>query len=554
MKISDSMKKVTRFGGIALCVMLAAAIMVLALTSCKEPQPDSPTYEVLSLLKEKKYVDAANLYNEKISGNEKEERLMEVLLEEYIAELDAQYRSGSLRLSDYTGHCWQVLYICRTNKLVEQTKSQLTTILNENYTWFMKVKDTDDGTVFFQVKKVFRDILDADLNITFWDAERQFAQMEAIHNARYDYVKGMAAEKLQTYDGYIEAMNIYKTISKDSVHYDEAQAAIVRCADAFRQMTLRVLETHYSNPESYSYRSGLEYGLDRIEDDLKILPGDEVLLAKQAEWKQKLLVCVRDEADKAMTDATMTYWNKWSYVAEALEYFPQDETLLAWRTSLVEPMKQEFYKTLRSRMGDPAYSHGDLIDGLHDRLPEDPDVQKLVEASQRYLSNKLNNFLYTDKQNIKFLYYPRRLPTTGPNGQALFANDPIADRHGVLHDPFNLYRVTASVNNPAIFRSNVWNTVSDLNRLTFTVDAAAGCGNGSAVIEVYTYDNATHDDAPKTKIYTSPVLNRNTKNLKVDVDLGSVRRIEVRVVAQSGSVTLLWDHAYLESVKPYEQW
>jgi hypothetical protein len=84
MKIRASIKKMTRFWGIALCVVLAAAIMVLALTSCKEPQPDSPAYEVLSLLKEKNYIHAKNLYNEKISGNEKEERLMEVLLEEYI--------------------------------------------------------------------------------------------------------------------------------------------------------------------------------------------------------------------------------------------------------------------------------------------------------------------------------------------------------------------------------------------------------------------------------------------------------------------------------------
>jgi thymidylate kinase len=78
MKIRASIKKMTRFWGIALCVVLAAAIMVMALTSCKEPQPDSPTYEVLSLLKEKNYIHAKNLYNEKISGNEKEERLMAV--------------------------------------------------------------------------------------------------------------------------------------------------------------------------------------------------------------------------------------------------------------------------------------------------------------------------------------------------------------------------------------------------------------------------------------------------------------------------------------------
>ncbi len=543
MKISDSMKKVPRFWGIALCVVLAAAIMVLALTSCKDPQPDSPTYEVLSVLKEKKYIHAKNLYNTEVLGNAEEERLMEVLLEEYLAELDAQYRSGTLPLRDYTQHCWQVLYLLRTNKLVEQTKSQLTAILNENYTRFMKVKDTDDGTVFFQVKQVFEAILDEDLKITFWDAERQLAQMESIHNARYDYVKGVAAEKLQTYDGYIEAMKIYKTIPKDSVHYDDAQAAIVRCADAFRQMTLRVLETHYSNPEIYDYQSGLKYGLDRIEDDLKILPDDEVLLTKHAEWKQKLLVCLRDEVDKAMADANVRYWDKWETIMKALEYMPMDEELMTLRATLAEPLKQEFIRELRWHMGDLEWSYTDRIYSLTRMLSDDPEVQQLYDAAQRYKWRGLHRFL-GDKKNIKHLYYPRRFVDEA-TGEHLFRNDPIADRHGAKHDPFNLYQVTTSVNNPATFWSQEWNPGDGLQRLTFTVDAAVGCGTGSAVIEVYTRDGET-----LTKIYTSPVLNRNTKNLKVDVELGGVAEIEVRVVAKSGSVTMLWDHAYLDHVKP----
>jgi hypothetical protein len=45
-------------------------------------------------------------------------------------------------------------------------------------------------------------------------------------------------------------------------------------------------------------------------------------------------------------------------------------------------------------------------------------------------------------------------------------------------------------------------------------------------------------------------MNRNTKNLKVDVELNGVAEIEVRMVATSGSVTMLWDHAYLDHVKP----
>jgi hypothetical protein len=46
------------------------------------------------------------------------------------------------------------------------------------------------------------------------------------------------------------------------------------------------------------------------------------------------------------------------------------------------------------------------------------------------------------------------------------------------------------------------------------------------------------------------IMNRNTKNLKVDVELNGVAEIEVRMVATSGSVTMLWDHAYLDHVKP----
>ena len=185
----------------------------------------------------------------------------------------------------------------------------------------------------------------------------------------------------------------------------------------------------------------------------------------------------------------------------------------------------------------------DRIGSLQRRLPDDPEVQQLYDAAQRYQWRGLHRFL-GDKKNIKHLYYPRRFVDEA-TGEHLFRNDPIADRHGVKHDPFNLYQVTTSVNDPASFRSREWNKGDGLKQLTFTVDAAVGCGTGSAVIEVYTRNGET-----LTKIYTSPVLNRNTTNLKVDVELNGVAEIEVRMVATSGSVTMLWDHAYLDHVKP----
>ncbi|MBQ9083314.1 MAG: hypothetical protein IJY28_07430 [Clostridia bacterium] len=369
--MTDKRKKILCIVGALLSVLLIAGAGIWGLASRNAPEEDSAVQEVMSHIREKDYMRALYIYNMQVKQEENGTQKMETLMQEYIAELDSEYRSGRIILSDYTERCGQMLNIRRTSALVDQIQTQLTALMNERYTQYMSVKDTDDGTAYSKAETVFRVVLDSELDMTFWDAEEKRSHMKAINDSRYAYETGLLYEQKATYSDYIKALESYKQVHKDSPRYSEAQTAITRCSNAFREMTLYILEVHYSNPDIYSYQSGLIWGLKRIEDDLKVLPDDAVLTAKYTEWKQLLVADVRSEADKALADKDMRYWDKWTKITQALTYVPDDEKLLAAKASLIEPMKQEFCKELRWHMGDLEWSYCDRISDLAQRIPGD---------------------------------------------------------------------------------------------------------------------------------------------------------------------------------------
>ncbi len=129
----------------------------------------------------------------------------------------------------------------------------------------------------------------------------------------------------------------------------------------------------------------------------------------------------------------------------------------------------------------------------------------------------------------------------------------MTDAGGRVHDLFNLYTIKAAPPNQQIndgcahFAARKQGDTG-ITRVTFTMDPSAACGDGQAVLEVFT--KANWNDYMAGRWYTSPVLTKDSDTLTVDLKIEYDAVVILRLSTYGGPVEFLIDNAYIETYRP----
>ncbi len=190
---------------------------------------------------------------------------------------------------------------------------------------------------------------------------------------------------------------------------------------------------------------------------------------------------------------------------------------------------------------------------LLELTPDDAELQQLCTRFEHYINHRLGAYLVDNVKHSNILDHHEKNPGfTQMLVQGTDGDRTVTDAGGRVHDPFNLYIIKAAPPNQqmnygcAHFASKRGET--GITRVTFTMDPSAACGDGQAVLEVFTKGN--RDDYMARLWYTSPVLTKNSDTLTVDLKIEYDAVVILRLSTYGGPVEFLIDNAYIETYRP----
>lgn len=194
-----------------------------------------PTELFMKNIHANEYIEANNIYEEKIKGNIEKEKIVEEELKQEIKALETQFQDNKLT------------YEQSTNKLDTISKTNL----------------------------VKNEVVGAKANI------------EKINNSRLSYNKGVEFIKVGEYE---EALVEFKKVIEEDEKYQVAKQKIVEITEQYKKDILKEIDVLISNNDYEGANS-------RIKHALSILPGDEDIKVKQAVCDKKLQQ-IREEKKK----------------------------------------------------------------------------------------------------------------------------------------------------------------------------------------------------------------------------------------------------------------
>jgi hypothetical protein len=275
---------------------------------------------------------------------------------------------------------------------------------------------------------------------------------------------------------------------------------------------------------------------------LTLWPENEDLQELHAEMLGLYHTAMKREVLNAAADPQKDHVEVIQKLRNALKKLPGDAELQAAIDQRIPLLKAELPRKLQeivqnSELGwDEAMWHIYVVQEL---LPGDEEVAELCRRMEYFKQHRLsmNGCLV----GVEDLF--ERVVEGDTNVWSEYNTTPVKDAFGVRHEPYALYRFTATASQTAVWRH--W-YVDTRTSLRFKVFADRNC-TGSGVLEVWMIRSAG-DDSRWEKYWTSPVLNRTTNGYEVNISLpeAGCQQLELRLVSHTGTVVMLLDDAYLE--------
>ncbi len=501
----------------ALHLVMIAAIVLQVLYSI------SPAHKAVDLLESRDYEQSHAIWLSDVAGSGWHERILAHRMTEYFDKLTEDYHSGEIVLSNYAIRSRSAMEACPHTEVCEKIKHSFQVLLEQTHADYVRSFTEDVDMSYSRACDIFNHITSRGLEA---DPVRARTLYDQLHQFRTDEATFSFAAKYEMANDFVLAVEHYQMIPSGSPLFDSAQEGIAQCIPAF----CTHIRTLTAQPEEALQ---LWTPMESAKKMCKRLPDDAALAALYREVSDKYIALKKAEVLDAHIANTQSNDDIVVLLRDMLLYWaPDDADLLAALQQRAAQWKSDRYKEMPAVLQDIR-----LFLFVEEYLPSivlpgDPDTEQLYADALFYQSNDWSSRLSKQTQ-IEHLFFN--------HGKYHFA--PVTDAAGRRHQPYSLYRLTGGAVGTA---NSSYGTV--FRKLTLDVSADAAC-TGTAVLEVWASATGTDSGVPMKKIWTSPVLDRTTAGLEVELELAHVT-VEVRLVTQSGAPVMLLDNVFLTTETP----
>ena len=506
-------------------------VLLLAVVVVHARYINSPGYRVARLFRANRNGAAQQVYLQDVIRDDRQRQIMHREMKKYFDELDAQYREKQLDFMDYTEKCSDILQRYLDEEMNRYVKNRFHTELETLYDSYIRTILGEGAVNYTEIMFAFSNVIDNDLA----PDDRTEALFTRLMEVNQDETYFAAAQNSEQAKNYLYAIEGYQRIRPHSPRAEAAALGRHRCVAAYcADLRERVHASDRSASKLHTFRAEAGRVLELWPEN-----GD---LQELRDWVQQLYINAQKQETLAyVADPQIDPLDAILSLRYALKELPGDAELQAAMDRRASVLKAELPQKLLEIVQDPDLGWGEAmwhICAVQELLPEDAEISALRQRMEYFEQHRLS--MHGGIVGAEDLF--EHTVVGDSNAWYEYSTEPVADAFGVLHEPYALYRFTAATTKPAVFSD--WG--NDFNTLRFKVFADRKC-TGSGVLEVWGRTSMDETE-PMKKVWTSPVLNRATNGLAVEIPLSGYgfQHLELRLMSRTGTVVMLLDEAYLE--------
>ncbi len=493
---------------------------------------NSPGYRAAGLFRANRPGAAQHIYLQEVDGNDLHQKIMRREMKKYFDALDAQYHDGKLEFFDYTEKCGDILLQYIDEEINRYVKNRFHTELEDVYASYLRTVMGENGVEYTDALFAFSNVISNGLALGD-RTEELFTRLKTVNQDEAYFSSAQNSEQTKNYANAIEN---YRKIRPDTPRAEAAAEGLDRCVTAYcTDLRERVHASDPSASKLHTFRAEAGRVLELWPEN-----GD---LQELRDWVQQLYINAQKQETLAYAaDPQIDHLDAISVLWYALKELPGDAELQAAIDLRAAGLKAELPEILEKVINIPDlgwYEALNYVARVQELLPEDAEIAALYERMEQFMIHRLHlNDMCVGVEDL----FQRYEEYSSAGGYYTYSTAPVADAFGVIHAPYSLYRFTATTTQAAVF----WDRSRDCNDLRFKVFAGGGC-TGSGVLELWG-SSEWDSNIPLEKVWTSPVLDRTTNGLAVEVPVpeGGLMRIELRLVSRTGTVVMLLDDMYRE--------
>jgi hypothetical protein len=545
----------------------------------------SPAHTVADYIETQKFFNAQKYYNENVENDRFYRMVLTRRLTDFVKKQKSRYEKDALDIGTYASKCRNTLDAALVmglgTEFEQYVKAQFQALLEETYAEYARSVTSSDGMAYKDVTKIFDDVISSELTT---DPDRAQTLLTDIQLIFSDETWWSAAQNHEQTGAPESAIEFYARIAPDHPRTQAAAASIDRCIAAWgdsvretlalKRPNTNVLQSDYFKvdylleklselnaltPERAHTLRNLQaeifphYGAALKEDSMAFTHVLDMNSFQNLQYAlefnpgdMELMTALKTMALGAHRAGTLDNKTIVEMLHEALRCFPDDAELLDAAAPRKAQLKADLRKNLPDYLNsyDPLMITMEMTYAVMQLLPGDADIEALYQALGDAYHRLDGNYGTSTVQGFDWLF---RFRTNYQIASDLLIN-PVADAFGGLHQSVNLYRMTATADAPSICNTGcLENYYNHYGTLRFSLFADSSC-TGSGVMEIRTAHELDENGQPiwSEPVWTSPVLDRSTNGLKVELNLNRAIAVDIRLTAENGTVVMLLDGAALE--------